>query len=1373
MAKLLTGAVRRQQIATHACPVCRGSLDLTDQNFYPCSCRHQICVWCYQRITTEGDCKCPKCKKPYDTSRILKAQGKLDSNNIQEAERKKRQEAEREKRQEAEKEKYQFKKKNRSTHHQPMDLTPLLNKFTIEELRECRILLKDSVILGPVDPPFDRPHMIKKRFEQFGEISKITFLRRTNGPPRKSGRKEILVKFKSAVSAKAISEMNNVIIRHCNGNSPQPNVKQGTQKMVTTEKVYVRQGARFCSTFLDGHACTKSNCAFVHYLPEASAIMRPGWESPVVKAKNMLYTKGGSPVITALVGSRVSPLRIPGQGKTTSPLYKAAAAVSPMQNGRSPGGGKAISPLGSPLHNGRGRGIAIRRARVSPLSSPVANGRSIGRGRGVSPLNKPRRPNPARRPEHALRTLMGPPAMPARSLKIRKASSENREWRAGISPGNRNQPPGLAPPPGACPPGLGEDQGGVQFGMRSPSSQNPDFRSRNETSPQSNRPQNASQRQGMSTDGPANARNQVNRPTAEPPRVKAPAPTQQVETTPEGPKGLFLGSPKGLGATLLQGMEPPPVSLKDTAGFSMSEITPSPTGPMGRPQLDKLTARTAPTLEVFRNASSPTDLSCAPTPVNHHQAPIGGGQAPQLNIPESPMDMPSKMPSGRRASRLHAGAAEFKPGLTSPESKGLAGDTDFLAKVAGNYGNIKIAEDDSTPLIPLLSPPLRGNPAVTQHRAMSPDVLSPAGQSMGQRLGGFSPGVPALHGFRTPQNQGMQPVNGRNRFNSSTKARGYGSQPGERVSANLPDNNVIPPLIGARLQFPLDQPGNPWRHDPFLDGFLDENMLWEICKEVLKEDPDRGMTWSWKDLREEVKQRVTPVQWKFAKKTDSLMAAKRRFRKLVYEKQQDTDPALMAALSTKLPEDRSDALDIAYVYHGASKWAELNGVKTSEYEWLEYGIVFDVIAQSFMEKNNSGPPTDAQIRQGIKNAVDSGIIVCKGKLGDQSLENGCKLCCVPLGRITNSPNDKTTPWECTTNDGIVVGKFPTREEAKRLLMHIQLNRARKKIGVRMESDHFDFAFSNAPHSGRTTPHMSPMHRRPASPMLPTPHRDGSAPTPQWLTPHGGSYSNGRGRGGVGGGGNRNFLSPVSPAHSAQSWHPGMVGGTPRSPGRSPVITTPWSTRNRSQTPFLVRTAPNARSPRRRRKREGNAQTVPLQVNALKSSYVFKSFESEICATKVTHVDVLYGIGPSIGRVLQSFKVTNIMQLANIKANVHKYREMGIVFGTRGLDLLIAKGQRALERIAMLSQTVVGQEDSPRERGVCIDLRDDVGLIMRADASSVRFYRSPGKTVKENDIVEFSIRKTRKSQVGVDVNVVDGCASGPAMAPQNTHEIAVE
>lgn len=71
------------QKTEHVCPLCCEELDISDQQFFPCKCGYQVCMWCWHRIRESESGLCPACRTPYgddphefsavDVEEVLKA----------------------------------------------------------------------------------------------------------------------------------------------------------------------------------------------------------------------------------------------------------------------------------------------------------------------------------------------------------------------------------------------------------------------------------------------------------------------------------------------------------------------------------------------------------------------------------------------------------------------------------------------------------------------------------------------------------------------------------------------------------------------------------------------------------------------------------------------------------------------------------------------------------------------------------------------------------------------------------------------------------------------------------------------------------------------------------------------------------------------------------------------------------------------------------------------------------------------------------------------------------------------------------------------------------------------------------------------------
>ncbi|KAL3820086.1 hypothetical protein ACJIZ3_005991 [Penstemon smallii] len=65
--------------AEKRCPLCAEEMDWTDQQFKPCKCGYQICIWCWHHIIDmaekdETDGRCPACRAIYEKEKIVATQ---------------------------------------------------------------------------------------------------------------------------------------------------------------------------------------------------------------------------------------------------------------------------------------------------------------------------------------------------------------------------------------------------------------------------------------------------------------------------------------------------------------------------------------------------------------------------------------------------------------------------------------------------------------------------------------------------------------------------------------------------------------------------------------------------------------------------------------------------------------------------------------------------------------------------------------------------------------------------------------------------------------------------------------------------------------------------------------------------------------------------------------------------------------------------------------------------------------------------------------------------------------------------------------------------------------------------------------------------
>ncbi|XP_016436263.2 uncharacterized protein LOC107762420 [Nicotiana tabacum] len=72
------------------CPLCAEEMDWTDQQFKPCKCGYQVCLWCWHHIMDmaekdESEGRCPACRTTYEKEKVVKMQANIEragNNNV-------------------------------------------------------------------------------------------------------------------------------------------------------------------------------------------------------------------------------------------------------------------------------------------------------------------------------------------------------------------------------------------------------------------------------------------------------------------------------------------------------------------------------------------------------------------------------------------------------------------------------------------------------------------------------------------------------------------------------------------------------------------------------------------------------------------------------------------------------------------------------------------------------------------------------------------------------------------------------------------------------------------------------------------------------------------------------------------------------------------------------------------------------------------------------------------------------------------------------------------------------------------------------------------------------------------------------------------
>ncbi|KAL3523409.1 hypothetical protein ACH5RR_016243 [Cinchona calisaya] len=141
------------------CPLCAEEMDWTDQQFKPCKCGYQVCVWCWHHIIdmaekdkTEG--RCPACRTVYDKDKIVAMQANCE----------------------------RAAEKHCSRKSKPPKAKPKTNEVK-KDLTNARVIQrKMAYVIGlPLSLADEDLLQRKEYFGQYGKVSKISLSRTAGG----------------------------------------------------------------------------------------------------------------------------------------------------------------------------------------------------------------------------------------------------------------------------------------------------------------------------------------------------------------------------------------------------------------------------------------------------------------------------------------------------------------------------------------------------------------------------------------------------------------------------------------------------------------------------------------------------------------------------------------------------------------------------------------------------------------------------------------------------------------------------------------------------------------------------------------------------------------------------------------------------------------------------------------------------------------------------------------------------------------------------------------------------------------------------------------------------------------------------------------
>ncbi|KAL4225087.1 CCR4-NOT transcription complex subunit 4 [Mactra antiquata] len=208
------------------CPLCMEPLEIDDINFFPCTCGYQICRFCWHRIRTDENGLCPACRKAYpeDPAKF----NPLTEDELQRIKKERRQKDLQRKQKAAENRKH---------------------------LANVRVVQRNLVFVVGLSQRLADPEVLKKHeyFGKFGKIHKVVINQSTSYAGAQGPSASAYVTYNKTEDAlKAILAVNNV---HIDGRTLKASL--GTTK--------------YCSHFLRGTQCPKTDCMYLHELGEEAA----------------------------------------------------------------------------------------------------------------------------------------------------------------------------------------------------------------------------------------------------------------------------------------------------------------------------------------------------------------------------------------------------------------------------------------------------------------------------------------------------------------------------------------------------------------------------------------------------------------------------------------------------------------------------------------------------------------------------------------------------------------------------------------------------------------------------------------------------------------------------------------------------------------------------------------------------------------------------------------------------------------------------------------------------------------------------------------------------------------------------------------------
>ncbi|CAB9503510.1 CCR4-NOT transcription complex subunit 4 [Seminavis robusta] len=244
----------------HVCPLCCEELDISDQQFFPCKCGYQVCMWCWHRIRESESGLCPACRTPYgDDPHEFSA---VDVQEVLKANREKEAAAKRER----ERQRQQTHSSDGSgglgsgaghnfngSYAIAEDGTPLTGIMEVPkdrtQLANMRVIRRNLVYAVGLPPSIANEDFLRRPeyFGQYGRIAKIVLNRSqaSNGDPRRASCSAYVTFVHKEDTLVCILALDGFYLENRNIRA-----SYGTSK--------------YCSAFIKNVRCNNPECTYLH-----------------------------------------------------------------------------------------------------------------------------------------------------------------------------------------------------------------------------------------------------------------------------------------------------------------------------------------------------------------------------------------------------------------------------------------------------------------------------------------------------------------------------------------------------------------------------------------------------------------------------------------------------------------------------------------------------------------------------------------------------------------------------------------------------------------------------------------------------------------------------------------------------------------------------------------------------------------------------------------------------------------------------------------------------------------------------------------------------------------------------------------------------